>query len=137
VDVDMKLKVIIFFTIVLGIFSCSKSPTNDGKNNEKVSSSSTSSSTSQNNIVTNPFGNGKWVNAIVYSGYRNGQYPGGSISSESEILQDLQILTNKWKYIRNPIRINFMTNKARWSLIENRRRFKSSPVFLILIGVNL
>lgn len=49
----------------------------------------------------NPYLNGKWVgNAISYGCYRKGQAPGVKGPSESEILQDLNIISNYWNLIR-------------------------------------
>ena len=39
-------------------------------------------------------------NAICYSGYRKGQWPGGSSPSYDEIKEDLLILQKNWKYLR-------------------------------------
>ena len=39
-------------------------------------------------------------NAICYSGYREGQYPGGTYPSYDEIREDLLILASNWKYLR-------------------------------------
>jgi len=39
-------------------------------------------------------------NAICYSGYREGQYPGGTYPSYEEIREDLFILAENWKYLR-------------------------------------
>lgn len=38
--------------------------------------------------------------AICYSGYRNGQQPGGVIPSYEEVKEDLLLLTPYWKYLR-------------------------------------
>jgi exo-beta-1,3-glucanase (GH17 family) len=38
--------------------------------------------------------------AICYSGFRDGQYPGGPCPSYQEIKEDLQILQHHWKYLR-------------------------------------
>lgn len=42
-----------------------------------------------------PYGNG-----ICYSGFREGQYPGGICPSYEEVKEDLLILKNNWKYLR-------------------------------------
>ncbi|MFD1316549.1 glycoside hydrolase family 17 protein [Namhaeicola litoreus] len=42
-----------------------------------------------------PFGN-----AICYSGFREGQMPGGAVPSYEEIKEDLLILHKNWKYLR-------------------------------------
>lgn len=42
-----------------------------------------------------PFGN-----AICYSGFREGQHPGGKYPSYEEVLEDLLILQKNWKYLR-------------------------------------
>jgi exo-beta-1,3-glucanase (GH17 family) len=42
-----------------------------------------------------PFGN-----AICYSGFREGQRPGGEVPSFEEIKEDLLILHDNWKYLR-------------------------------------
>jgi exo-beta-1,3-glucanase (GH17 family) len=48
-----------------------------------------------------PYLNGKWIgNAISYGCYRKGQAPGVKGPSESEILQDLNIISNYWNLIR-------------------------------------
>ena len=39
-------------------------------------------------------------NAICYSGFREGQQPGGVVPSYEEIKEDLLILENNWKYLR-------------------------------------
>ena len=39
-------------------------------------------------------------NAICYSGFREGQQPGGIVPSYEEIKEDLLILENNWKYLR-------------------------------------
>ncbi len=39
-------------------------------------------------------------NAICYSGYREGQYPGGTYPSYEEIKEDLLILAKNWQYLR-------------------------------------
>lgn len=39
-------------------------------------------------------------NAICYSGFRDGQHPGGIHPSHEEIKQDLLILQKNWKYLR-------------------------------------
>lgn len=41
-----------------------------------------------------------FAKAICYSGYRNGQQPGGSIPSYAEVLEDLLLLKPHWKYLR-------------------------------------
>jgi len=38
--------------------------------------------------------------AICYSGFREGQYPGGVYPSYEEVLEDLLILQKNWKYLR-------------------------------------
>ena len=38
--------------------------------------------------------------AICYSGFREGQQPGGICPSYDEIKEDLLILQSQWKYIR-------------------------------------
>ena len=38
--------------------------------------------------------------AICYSGFRDGQNPGGIYPSYDEIKEDLLILHNYWKYLR-------------------------------------
>ena len=49
----------------------------------------------------NPYLNGNWIgNAISYGCYRKGQAPGVKGPSESEILQDLNIISNYWNLIR-------------------------------------
>jgi exo-beta-1,3-glucanase (GH17 family) len=48
-----------------------------------------------------PYLSGKWIgNAISYGCYRKGQAPGVKGPSESEILQDLNIISNYWNLIR-------------------------------------
>lgn len=42
----------------------------------------------------------KPAKAICYSGFREGQQPGGMYPSYEEIKEDLQILQNEWKYLR-------------------------------------
>ncbi len=42
-----------------------------------------------------PFGN-----AICYSGFREGQHPGGKYPGYEEVLEDLLILQKNWKYLR-------------------------------------
>ena len=39
-------------------------------------------------------------NAICYSGYREGQQPGGICQSYEEVKEDLLILSQNWKYLR-------------------------------------
>ncbi|MFP8488098.1 glycosyl hydrolase [Gracilimonas sp. Q87] len=39
-------------------------------------------------------------NAICYSGYRDGQHPGGVSPSYAEVKEDLTILQKHWKYLR-------------------------------------
>ena len=39
-------------------------------------------------------------NAICYSGFREGQMPGGKVPSYKEIKEDLLILHKNWKYLR-------------------------------------
>ena len=38
--------------------------------------------------------------AICYSGFREGQQPGGKVPTYEEIKEDLEILQNHWKYLR-------------------------------------
>lgn len=38
--------------------------------------------------------------AICYSGYRDGQHPGGESPSYEEVKEDLEILKDDWKYLR-------------------------------------
>jgi len=40
------------------------------------------------------------ANAICYSGFRDGQHPGGLEPSYEQIKEDLQILQKNWKYLR-------------------------------------
>lgn len=40
------------------------------------------------------------ANAICYSGYREGQFPGGVYPSYEEVKQDLLILAKNWSYLR-------------------------------------
>ena len=40
------------------------------------------------------------ANAICYSGFRDGQHPGGKHPSYEEIKEDLLILSKNWKYLR-------------------------------------
>jgi len=48
-----------------------------------------------------PYLNGKWIGkAISYGCYRKGQAPGIKGPSESQILQDLEIILNHWNLIR-------------------------------------
>jgi len=48
-----------------------------------------------------PYLNGKWIGkAISYGCYREGQAPGTKGPSESEILEDLEIILNHWNMIR-------------------------------------
>lgn len=48
-----------------------------------------------------PFLNGKWIGkAISYGFYRKGQAPGFRGPSESQIIQDLEIILNHWNLIR-------------------------------------
>lgn len=58
----------------------------------------------QNPFVTrefDPYLNGNWIgNAISYGCYRKGQAPRVNGPSESEILQDLEIILNHWNMIR-------------------------------------
>lgn len=42
----------------------------------------------------------KPAKAICYSGFREGQQPGGIYPNYEEIKEDLQILQNEWKYLR-------------------------------------
>ncbi len=37
---------------------------------------------------------------ICYSGFRDGQYPGGSYPTYDQVLEDLLILQSRWKYLR-------------------------------------
>ncbi len=83
--------------LIIIILSCSKSPTTGGDGGSSGGSSSVSSTIPN---VSSPIGDGNWVNAICYSGYRLGQAPWGPYPSEAEIYADLIILTNQWKYIR-------------------------------------
>jgi exo-beta-1,3-glucanase (GH17 family) len=39
-------------------------------------------------------------NAICYSGYRDGQQPGGDFPTYSEVKEDLTLLKDHWKYLR-------------------------------------
>jgi len=48
-----------------------------------------------------PYLNGNWIgNAISYGCYRKGQAPGAKGPSESQILEDLEIISNYWNMIR-------------------------------------
>ncbi|NNE26022.1 MAG: glycosyl hydrolase [Saprospiraceae bacterium] len=40
------------------------------------------------------------ANAICYSGFRNGQHPGGAHPSYEQIKEDLLILQHNWRYLR-------------------------------------
>ncbi len=40
------------------------------------------------------------ASAICYSGFRDGQYPGGDYPSYDQVLEDLLILQPRWKYLR-------------------------------------
>lgn len=40
------------------------------------------------------------ANAICYSGFRDGQHPGGESPSYEEVKEDLMILQKNWKYLR-------------------------------------
>lgn len=49
----------------------------------------------------NPLLNGQWIgNGISYSGYRDGESPGQSLTSREHILQDLKIIAHRWNLIR-------------------------------------
>ena len=37
---------------------------------------------------------------ICYSGFRDGQYPGGEIPSYEQVHEDLMLLSGRWKYLR-------------------------------------
>lgn len=41
-----------------------------------------------------------YAKAICYSGFREGQQPGGIYPSYDEIKEDLLLLQNEWKYLR-------------------------------------
>lgn len=41
-----------------------------------------------------------YARAICYSGFREGQHPGGEVPSYEEIKEDLMILQGHWKYLR-------------------------------------
>lgn len=45
----------------------------------------------------NPF---PYAKAICYSGFRDGQSPGGLFPTYAEVKSDLQLLQNDWKYLR-------------------------------------
>jgi len=42
----------------------------------------------------------EYGNAICYSGYREGQYPGGTYPTYEQIKEDLLILAKNWQYLR-------------------------------------
>jgi len=42
----------------------------------------------------------EYANAICYSGFRDGQHPGGVSPSYQEVKEDLLLLKNTWKYLR-------------------------------------
>ncbi len=58
----------------------------------------------QNPFITrefNPYLNGKWIGkAVSYGCYREGQAPHDKGPSESEIVEDLEIIMNHWNMIR-------------------------------------
>lgn len=49
----------------------------------------------------NPTLDGKWIgNGISYGAYRDGEGPGGDLTSKENILEDLQIIARRWNLIR-------------------------------------
>ncbi len=59
----------------------------------------------QSNAVTKrpfePMLDGKWIgNGISYGAYRDGEAPGGALTSKEHILEDLKILGQRWNLIR-------------------------------------
>ena len=45
--------------------------------------------------------NGKWIgNGISYSPYRDGEAPGLSVTASEDVLEDLQIISQRWNLIR-------------------------------------
>ena len=44
---------------------------------------------------------GKWIgNGISYGAYRDGEGPGKGLTSKANILEDMQIMTQRWNLIR-------------------------------------
>ncbi len=107
-------KSLLFYSLIVLVISCK---TTQAVNNELTANFKTESmDTLEQNIKKNfyperetpfeirkfdTFMNGKWIgNAISYGCYREGQAPGVKGPSESEILEDLQIIVNHWNMIR-------------------------------------
>lgn len=55
-------------------------------------------------FITRPFQTvveGRWIgNAIAYSPYRDGQRPGGRVPSREQLLEDLRIISKRWRMLR-------------------------------------
>ena len=111
------MKVIIFHVSIISLllFTCqSKDPEIAGRsqNEQKIKSMEIIQQALEKELITerqnpfitrefDPYLNGKWVGkAISYGCYRKGQAPGIKGPSESQILQDLEIILNHWNLIR-------------------------------------
>ncbi len=111
----MSIRIIQIFIFSLLLVSCQSQKTANLEKNLEVKKTESMESIQlklQKQITTkrqdpfikrefDPNLNGKWIgNAISYGCYRKGQAPGVKGPSESEILQDLEIILNHWNLIR-------------------------------------
>lgn len=110
----MTIKVLQIGVLILLFLGCSNETRIDEKNNEdkNIESMKTIQLKFKNKISTqrqepfiirefDPYLNGEWIgSAVSYGCYREGQAPGVKSPSQSEILEDLEIILNHWKLIR-------------------------------------
>lgn len=89
----------------LSLAACGSTTPDDGDNGGSGSGVDAGSDAAESRAVTRrpfePTLDGEWIgNGISYGAYRDGEAPGEALTSKEHILEDLQILADRWNLIR-------------------------------------